>query len=344
MPNAKYIIEPTPFKMRATSPVNQNGVKGGVLTGDGKTKDYSKEVMNLVSIKPPSYTTNVNALGTLDTVSTAIPNHAVEIADDNKTSVDDDNTSGGDGKKFYDNLAKLKSPKIERNTGRGERVKAKQDRRTTNQGERATKREGNKYTISTGKGGVDTKTKNWFGKRAIKGIKSAFKDSPLNYSIANPFSPSQQDLIGQVYNPSGNDINSFQQNQGANKVTYGQPNPAGNPNTYNQPAIPTEADTTMNDLQMGNAPMGDDLSGGMMPPTGLAPEQGMGSTRGFVPQLSRKERRQQRRSDRRDTRREQGTGLRNFMTRAVTGGMLGYNGPGNEDRQYRRTGTRPFGS
>ena len=103
-------------------------------------------------------------------------------------------------------------------------------------------------------------------------------NSPLNYSVANPFNPSQQDLIGQVYNPSGNDINSFQQNQGANKVTYGQPNPAGNPNTYNQPAIPTEADTTMNDLQMGNAPMGDDLSGGMMPPTGLAPEQGMGST------------------------------------------------------------------
>ena len=165
------------------------------------------------------------------------------------------------------------------------------------------------------------------------------KKSPLKYSIANPFSPSQQDLIGQVYNPGGNDINQFQQNQGANKVTYGQPNPAGNPNTYNQPAIPTEADTTMNDLQMGNAPMGDDLSGGMMPPTGLAPEQGMGSTRGFVPQLSRKERRQQRRSDRR----EQGTGLRNFMTRAVTGGMLGYNGPGNEDRQYRRTGIRPFG-
>ena len=88
---------------------------------------------------------------------------------------------------------------------------------------------------------------------------------------------------------------------------------------------------------------GDDLTGAMNNNVGLPPEQGMGSTRGFVPQLSRKERRQQRRSDRRDARREQGTGLRNFMTRVVTGGMLGYNGPGNEDRQYRRTGTRPFG-
>ena len=339
MPNAKYIIEPTPFKMRATSPVNQNGVKGGVLTGDGKTKDYSKEVMNLVSIQPPRYTTDINAVGTLDTVSTAIPNHAAEMADNNKTSVDNDNTSGNKGKEFYDNLAKLKSPKIERNTGRGERVKAKQDRRTTNQGERATKREGNKYTISTGKGGVDTKTKNWFGKRAIKGIKSAFKDSPIKYSIANPFSPNQQDVIGQVYNPGGNDISQFEQGQAFNKF-------ASNPNTLNEPPIPTEAQTTMNDLQMENEPMGafgDDLTGAMNNNVGLPPEQGMGSTRGFVPQLSRKERRQQRRSDRRDTRREQGTGLRNFMTRAVTGGMLGYNGPGNEDRQYRRTGTRPFG-
>ena len=88
---------------------------------------------------------------------------------------------------------------------------------------------------------------------------------------------------------------------------------------------------------------GDDLTGAMNNNAGLPPEQGMGSTRGFVPQLSRKERRQQRRSDRRDARRDQGTGLRNFMTRAVTGGMLGYNGSGNQDRQYRRTGNRPFG-
>ena len=159
--------------------------------------------------------------------------------------------------------------------------------------------------------------------------------SPVNYSIANPFSPNQQGVIGQVYNPSGNDISQFEQGQAFNKF-------ASNPNTLNEPPIPTEAQTTMNDLQMENEPMGafgDDLTGAMNNNVGLPPEQGMGSTRGFVPQLSRKERRQQRRSDRR----EQGTGLRNFMTRAVTGGMLGYNGPGNEDRQYRRTGTRPFG-
>ena len=163
--------------------------------------------------------------------------------------------------------------------------------------------------------------------------------SPIKYSIANPFSPNQQGVIGQVYNPSGNDISQFEQGQAFNKF-------ASNPNTLNEPPIPTEAQTTMNDLQMENEPMGafgDDLTGAMNNNVGLPPEQGMGSTRGFVPQLSRKERRQQRRSDRRDARREQGTGLRNFITRAVTGGMLGYNGPGNEDRQYRRTGIRPFG-
>ena len=130
-------------------------------------------------------------------------------------------------------------------------------------------------------------------------------NSPLNY---NPFSPRQQDIVGQVYNPSGNDISEFQDGQAFNKS-------ASNPNTYNQPAIPTEADTTMNDLQTGNAPMGafgDDLSGAMMSPTGLAPEQGMGSTQfgGVTPNLTRKEIRRQRRQ---------------------------------ENRQYRRTGIRPFG-
>ena len=59
-------------------------------------------------------------------------------------------------------------------------------------------------------------------------------NSPLNY---NPFSPRQQDIVGQVYNPSGNDISQFQDGQAFNKS-------ASNPNTYNQPAIPTEADTT----------------------------------------------------------------------------------------------------
>ena len=130
-------------------------------------------------------------------------------------------------------------------------------------------------------------------------------NSPLNY---NPFSPRQQDIVGQVYNPSGNDISEFQDGQAFNKS-------ASNPNTYNQPAIPTEADTTMNDLQTGNAPMGafgDDLSGAMISPTGLAPEQGMGSTQfgGVTPNLTRKEIRRQRRQ---------------------------------ENRQYRRTGIRPFG-
>ena len=115
--------------------------------------------------------------------------------------------------------------------------------------------------------------------------------SPIKYSIANPFSPNQQGVIGQVYNPSGNDISQFEQGQAFNKF-------ASNPNTLNEPPIPTEAQTTMNDLQMENEPMGafgDDLTGAMNNNVGLLPEQGMGSTRGFVPQLSRKERRQQRR-------------------------------------------------
>ena len=85
----------------------------------------------------------------------------------------------------------------------------------------------------------------------------------------NPFSPQQQGVIGNVYNPTGSDINQFQANQGFNKsqynVGYGQPEGALNPNTLNEPPIPTEAETTMNDLQMANAPMGgefgDDLTG-----------------------------------------------------------------------------------
>ena len=311
MPNAKYIIEPTPFKMRATSPVNQNGDENNKLPYDS---------LNLVSIKPPSYITNTNAVGTLDVVNTSIPNNAAEIVnnkknsgDDNKTSVDDDNTSGSDGKKFYENLPKPKTPSSVRTEERSNRVQNRQINKTIKH---------------------ENRLKSRVKVERFEEIKK--RKSPLPYSVANPFSPNQQDLIGQVYNPNGNDINQFQDGQAFNKF-------ASNPNTLNEPPIPTEAQTTMNDLQMENEPMGafgDDLTGAMNNNVGLPPEQGMGSTRGFVPQLSRKERRQQRRSDRR----EQGTGLRNFMTRAVTGGMLGYNGPGNEDRQYRRTGTRPFGS
>ena len=86
----------------------------------------------------------------------------------------------------------------------------------------------------------------------------------------------------------------------------------------------------MNALQMGNAPMspfGDDLSGGMIPPIGIAPEQGMGSTQfgGVNTNPTIDIRRQQNRSNRQANR-------------------AGRKAQRISDREYRRTGTRPFGS
>ena len=143
----------------------------------------------------------------------------------------------------------------------------------------------------------------------------------------NPFSPTEQGTMGGVFNPTGNDINQFQTNQGFNKskynVGYGQPEGALNPNTYNEPPIPTEAETTMNDLQMANAPMGDDMTGGMMNRVGLPPEQGMGSTQtgGVTANLTRDERRAQRRERRANRWRSRIDKKRS-------------------DKEYRRTGQR----
>ncbi len=123
--------------------------------------------------------------------------------------------------------------------------------------------------------------------------------SPVNYSIANPFSPNQQGLIGQVYNPNGNDINQFQDGQAFNKF-------ASNPNTLNEPPIPTEADTTMNDLQMGNEPMGAVFGENL--PGALNPRQ------------QRKADRRSRRADRRANR--QG-GFKNFVRQSVGGALTG---------------------
>ena len=124
-------------------------------------------------------------------------------------------------------------------------------------------------------------------------------NSPAVYSVANPFSPNQQDLIGQVYNPNGNDINQFQDGQAFNKS-------ASNPNTLNEPPIPTEADTTMNDLQMGNEPMGAVFGENL--PGALNPRQ------------QRKADRRSRRADRRANR--QG-GFQNFVRQSVGGALTG---------------------
>ena len=156
-----------------------------------------------------------------------------------------------------------------------------------------------------------------YGSEEPVNLKNSIRYSPLDYSTPNPFTPREQGVIGQVYNPSGNDISEFEQGQAFNKF-------ASNPNTLNEPPIPTEADMTMTDIEMGNQPLdpfGDDLSGEMLTPLGL-PEQGMKSTRGknsrgmgfITPNLTRDERRAQRRQRR------------------------------QENREYRRTGTRPFGS
>ena len=130
-------------------------------------------------------------------------------------------------------------------------------------------------------------------KKAIKSI------SPANYSIANPFTPRQQDIVGNVYNPSGDDINQFEQGQSFNKF-------ASNPNTLNEPPIPTEADTTMNDLQMGNEPMGavfgENLSGVLNP---------------------RQQRKADRRSRRADRRANRQGGFRNFVRQSVGGALTG---------------------
>tara|TARA_R110002073_G_scaffold128961_1_gene274868 strand:+ start:2410 stop:3258 length:849 start_codon:yes stop_codon:yes gene_type:complete len=128
-------------------------------------------------------------------------------------------------------------------------------------------------------------------------LKNSIRYSPLNYSTPNPFTPREQGVIGQVYNPSGNDISEFEQGQAFNKF-------ASNPNTLNEPPIPTEADMTMTDIEMGNQPLdpfGDDLSGEMLTPLGL-PEQGMKSTRtvqsrGVNTNLSKREARRQKRKD-----------------------------------------------
>ena len=125
------------------------------------------------------------------------------------------------------------------------------------------------------------------------------ESTPLAYSVANPFSPNQQDLIGQVYNPNGNDINQFQDGQAFNKS-------ASNPNTLNEPPIPTEADTTMNDLQMGNEPMGAVFGENL--PGALNPRQ------------QRKADRRSRRADRRANR--QG-GFQNFVRQSVGGALTG---------------------
>ena len=159
-----------------------------------------------------------------------------------------------------------------------------------------------KYVSNLAKGGQysssasDSPDFTVFAKERKKAIKSI---SPANYSIANPFTPRQQDIVGNVYNPSGDDINQFEQGQSFNKF-------ASNPNTLNEPPIPTEADTTMNDLQMGNEPMGavfgENLSGVLNP---------------------RQQRKADRRSRRADRRANRQGGFQNFVRQSVGGALTG---------------------
>ena len=141
--------------------------------------------------------------------------------------------------------------------------------------------------------------------------------------LRNPFSPTDQGVMGGVFNPTGNDINQFQSNQGFNKgrfdIGYGAPQPLPNPNTLNEPPIPSQTALTTTDLATGNAPMGDDFSG-LDLATG-APEQGMGSTQtgGVTANLTRDERRDQRRQRRQDNRLYRRTGQRSG---AMGGAML----------------------
>lgn len=256
MPNAKYIIEPTPFKLRSQSPLNETVTTSNEIVNVNKKKN-EKNAHNIKNGTGAGIGVDPNNINTL----TGMPESNV-IADAEKLDVKKEQEAKGGYNNYLRNRSQSDNARI------AAKSKFKLAKREKRQGEKAIK--WNKKT--------DVLTGNMVGKVTQTEADRIVGNSPVAYSVANPFNPSQQDLVGQVYNPGGNDINQFQQNQSANKVTYGQPNPASNPNTYNQPAIPTEADTTMNDLQMGNAPMGDDLSGGMMPTTGLAPEQGMGST------------------------------------------------------------------
>ena len=74
--------------------------------------------------------------------------------------------------------------------------------------------------------------------------------SPTTSAFAYKQKNTKSPLSFGIFNPTGKDIGGFENQQAANKM-------AMNTNTYNQRSIPTEAETTMNDLQMANAPMGE---------------------------------------------------------------------------------------
>ena len=146
----------------------------------------------------------------------------------------------------------------------------------------------------------------------------------------NPFSPTEQEVMGGVFNPTGNDINQFQSNQGFNKnqynIGYGQPEGALNPNTLNEPPIPTEGSLTTTDLASGNVPMGDDFSG--LDFATAAPEQGMGSTQtgGVTANLTIDQRRDQnrlRRQNRRADRKAQRISNREYRRTGIRSGLMG---------------------
>ena len=345
MPNAKYIIEPTPFKLRSQSPLNETVTTSNTIVDVTNKNDEDTNSHN-----------NANSTGSNTGGDKPKDPNMLEMGIPGDDVMDRVNASGESNSEYGGGFNEFLRRRSETSGSAKIRARAtyKLERRKNRQAEKAkkwtsktkggttastnntsTQNNTNQDTTPTetrslmSKGDVNTQTyipnvtdsNVGTGKlnipNNVKPVNTPkpktnqqrrqeteneyYNASPFEYSTPNPFTPSQQDVVGQVYNPGGNDINQFQQNQGANKVTYGQPNPAGNPNTYNQPAIPTEADTTMNDLQMGNAPMGavfgENLPGALNP-------------------------RQQRKADRRGRRTERRANRQGgFMGNAISGGL-----------------------
>jgi len=320
MPNIKnYIIEPTPFKLRSQSPLNDNwgeGILSNEIVNVNKKKNDEKGSTGTGGVI--GMEKNPNLLTGIKFGDDLLKN--AEVLDTEK----EQEAKGG-----YNNYLRNRSQSD--NARIAAKSKFKLAKREKRQGEKAIKwnKKTDALTLSTSPvafigAGLNMPTQQAIQKAQQLGAQA----QQLGGAQQNPFTPQQQGLMGGVFNPTGNDINQFQSNQGFNKdrydVGYGQPGNALNPNTLNEPPIPTEGETTMNDLQMGNAPMGDDFSG-LDLATG-APRQGMGSTQtgGVTANATIDTRRQQNRSRRQNNRADR-------KTQRIS------------NREYRRTGNRPFG-
>jgi hypothetical protein len=223
----KYIIKPdnvkNPFQMRATSPLSRDILEFSGDNADDKI-DFTDQIYgssSLPNITAPNPYNNKPAT----TIEQIKPISMFDRDSDGDKTTININTTGGKEADVYNNLKdKPKTPSSVRTEERAKRVQNRQINRTIRQEDRLKSR---------------------VGSERFEEIKK--RKSPANYSVPNPFTPRQQDIVGNIYNPGGGDINQFEQGQAFNKF-------ASNPNTLNNPSIPTEAQTTMNDLQMENEP------------------------------------------------------------------------------------------